>query len=436
MSMRYVSLRALQRSPSARPGTPESRWHAPLPNDDGGSLSRTRSIRTGPERLAQILGATTKTNQYGDYLSVRCWCAQPPRYSPDSRALKLLSPEAPDQIADPDQWLFLDTETTGLAGGSGTYAFLVGIAWWEGGGLEIEQFFLREYSEEHALLFTLRERIAEHPVVVTFNGKSFDWPLLETRYRMSRKISVPTLLAHLDFLHPARNLWRLRLGSVRLSELERHVLGWDRGADLLSGVIPQIYFDYLRGGSPERLVPVLNHNQMDLRGLAALSSRILSLLSDAETLGQDGLELFGVSRICEKRGEHTRARNLYEKSIASLLPTETDRAARRSLARLAKREGDFELACELWKEALGNSRHGYEAYEQLAIYYEHKGRNPDQARQIVQQGLNELRRAIQVGDIAPGPYREIKAKFDYRMERLERKSSRPLWDALALQPQA
>ena len=222
-------------------------------------------------------------------------------------------PDAPDEIADVDQWLFLDTETTGLAGGSGTYAFLVGIAWWEGGGLEIEQFFLREYSEERALLCALRERIAERPVLVTFNGKSFDWPLLETRYRMSRKISVPTPRAHLDFLHPARNLWRLRLGSVRLSELERHVLGWDRGADMLSGLIPQIYFDYLRGGPPECLFPVLNHNQMDLRGLAALSSRILSLLSDAENLGQDGLELFGVSRICEKRGEHTRARKLYEK---------------------------------------------------------------------------------------------------------------------------
>jgi len=436
MSTRYVSLRALQRSPTARSGTPETRWHAPLPNDDGRLLYSTRTIRIDPERLAQILGATTKTNQYGNYLSVRCWCPQPPRYSPDCRALKLLSPEAPDQIADPDQWLFLDTEATGLAGGSGTYAFLVGIAWWEGGGLEIEQFFLREYSEERSMLFALRERIAEYPVLVTFNGKSFDWPLLETRYRMSRKISVPTPRAHLDFLHPARNLWRLRLGSVRLSELERHVLGWDRGADLLSGMIPQIYFDYLRGGPPERLVPVLNHNQMDLRGLAALSSRKLSLLSDAETLGQDGLELFGVSRICEKRGEHTRARSLYEKSIASILPSETDRVARRSLARLAKREGDFELACELWKEALGNSRHGYEAYEQLAIYYEHKVRNPDRARQIVQQGLNELRRAIQGGDIAPGPYREIKAKFDYRMERLERKSKRPLWDALALQPQA
>jgi uncharacterized protein len=431
MSMRYTSLKALQRPPRSAPA--ETTAYPTLLGADG--ISR-HTVRPDVERLAQVLGATTKTNQYGEFLSVRCWCAQPPSFSPDPRALKLLLPDAPEKIADAGEWLFLDTETTGLSGGSGTYPFLVGIAWWEGGGLEIEQLFMREYSEERSLLFALRERIAEHPVVVTFNGKSFDWPLLETRYRMTRKISAPTPRAHLDFLHPARHLWRLRLGSVRLSELERHVLGWDRGADLLSGLIPQIYFDYLRGRPPERLVPVLNHNQLDLRGLAALSSRILSLLSEAETLGQDGLELFGVSRICEKRGEDTRARSLYEKSIASFLPIETDRVARRSLARLAKRQGDFELACELWRDALGNSRHGYEAYEQLAIYYERKARDPEQAQEIVHQALDELRRAIQVGDIAPGPYRDIKARFDHRMERLGRKSQRPLLDSLATQTQA
>ena len=440
MSMRYVSLdrvrglKALRRS--SAPGTLALGRQSSLLNDDAGCHSCTKLVPYDPDRLSQALGATPKTNQYGSYLSVRCWCAQPARYSPEIRALRLLIPNAPDEIADPEQWLFLDTETTGLAGGSGTYAFLVGIAWWEGGGLEIEQFFLHEYSEERSLLFALRERIAEHPVLATFNGKSFDWPLLETRYRMSRRISVPAPRAHLDFLHPARNLWRLRLGSVRLSQLVRHVLGWDRGADLLSGLIPQIYFDYLRGGPPERLIPVLNHNQMDLRGLAALSSRILSLLSDAENLGQDGLELFGVSRICEKKGENSRARKLYEKSITSILPAETDRAARRSLARLAKREGDFDVACELWKHALGNSRHGYEAYEQLAIYYERNARNPEQARRVVRQALDELRRAIQVGNIAPGPYREIKARFDHRMERLERKSQRPLLEDWAIQARA
>lgn len=437
MSMRYVrfnrlgGLKALQRSASV-----DSSRNAPLRNHNGGSASRIPTVRIDPGYLARVLGGAIKTNHFGEYLSIRCWCAQPAKYSPEHRALKLLMPEAPEVIADPEQWLFLDTETTGLAGGSGTYAFLVGVAWWEGGGLEMEQFFLREHSEERSLLFALRERIAEHPVVVTFNGKSFDWPLLETRYRMSRKISVPTPRAHIDFLHPARNLWRLRLGSVRLSELERKVLGWDRGADLISGLIPQIYSDYLRGGPPERLVPVLNHNQMDLRGLAALAGRILSLLNDVEYLGQDGSELFGVSRICDKRGEHIRAQSLYQKSIASFLPAETDRMARRSLARLAKRQGDFDMACELWRDAIGNSRHGYQAYEQLAMYYEHKSRDLDRAREIVQQALGELRRAIQAGDIAPVPYREIKARFDRRMQRLERKSKRPLLDGMAMQAQA
>jgi tetratricopeptide (TPR) repeat protein len=175
---------------------------------------------------------------------------------------------------------------------------------------------------------------------------------------------------------------------------------------------------------------------MDLRGLAALSSRILLLLSDAENIGENGLELFSVSRICERRGEHGRARKLYEKSIAAFLPTETERAARRSLARLAKREGDFDLACELWKNAVGNLRHGYEAYEHLAIYYEHKARNPEQARQIVLRAIDELRRANQAGDIAPGAYHEIRARFDHRMERLERRNRRPLLDTLAMQAQA
>jgi len=406
---RVRGLKALRRSIS---GTASPELQPPLVNDYRESYAPAAAVRNEADRLGQTLGATEKTNRYGEHLSLHCWCGEPARYTPNVDALRLLMPGAPEVVADPERWLFLDTETTGLAGGTGTYAFLVGIAWWEGGGLEIEQFFMREYSEERSLLFALAERIAERPVLVTFNGKSFDWPLLETRYRMSRKLPPPLPRAHLDFLHPARTLWRLRLRSVRLPELERHVLGRERGVDLLSGLIPQIYFDYLRGGPHHRLVPVFHHNQMDLRGLAALSGRILSLFGDAENLGQDGLELFGVSRVCEKRGENTRARKLYEKSIASVLPSETDRAARRSLARLAKREGDFSLACDLWEGALGNSRHGYEAYEQLAIYYEHKARNPEQARQLVRRAIDELRRANHTGDIASSAYREIKARFE------------------------
>jgi uncharacterized protein len=199
-----------------------------VPPGDGRDISRgmTPDIPAGAERLAELLGAAPQQNRFGEHLALRRWFSDAVgddgksaalESQIDAAALRLIAPDAPDEVADPQQWLFLDTETTGLAGGSGTYAFLVGIAWWDAGGLEVEQFFMRDHSEEHSLLVALAERMAERRVLVTFNGKTFDWPLLETRYRMTRKIQPPVPCAHLDFLHPARNLWRRRLGSVRTS---------------------------------------------------------------------------------------------------------------------------------------------------------------------------------------------------------------------------
>jgi tetratricopeptide (TPR) repeat protein len=155
---------------------------------------------------------------------------------------------------------------------------------------------------------------------------------------------------------------------------------------------------------------------------------VLSLLADEETCGHDALELYGVSRICERRGELKRARKLYERSIASSLPAKADRAARRSLARLAKRQGDYALALELWEKTLGNSREGLEAYEQLAIYYEHHVREPQRAAEITRRALAELRCAYRLGTIATGAYREDRAKFEHRLARLERKSGPTLLD--------
>src|SRR5271156_6093188 len=153
-------------------------------------VSRVRgfspALPDGAERLAEMLQAKVLSNPLGEHLTVRKWFSEPivcapPEGSVVAEALRLLAPGACAEVADPRQWLFLDTETTGLMGGTGTYPFMVGIAWWDAGGLEVEQFFMRELTEEHALLLTLAERMAERPVLVTFNGKSFDWPLLETR---------------------------------------------------------------------------------------------------------------------------------------------------------------------------------------------------------------------------------------------------------------
>jgi uncharacterized protein YprB with RNaseH-like and TPR domain len=388
------------------------------------------ALPDGAEELAKLLEGKALNNHFGEHLAVRKWFSEPigfpaPEGELNVSALRLLAPGACAEVSDPRQWLFLDTETTGLMGGTGTYPFLVGIAWWDAGGLEVEQFFMRDYSEEHALLVTLAERMAQRPVLVTFNGKSFDWPLLETRYRMTRKLAPPTPRAHLDFLHPARNLWRIRLGSVRLAELEKHVLGWDRGADLISAMIPQFYFDYLRGGSPEPLVQIFLHNQMDLRGLAGLASRVLSILAEPDAHNPDGLELFGLSRICERRGETGRAQRHYAASIAADLPPETDRAARQSLARLAKRTRDFPLALELWESILGNSREGFEAYEQLAIYYEHQLGEKARAAALVHQALAELRKTSRVGLITAALHRQYRTRFERRLARLERPGRAP-----------
>jgi len=388
------------------------------------------TLPDGAEELAKMLEGKALSNHFGEHLAVRKWFSEPigfpaPEGELNPSALRLLASDACAEVRDPSQWLFLDTETTGLMGGTGTYPFLVGIAWWDAGGLEVEQFFMRDYSEEHSLLVTLAERMAERPVLVTFNGKSFDWPLLETRYRMTRKLAPPTPRAHLDFLHPARNLWRIRLGSVRLAELEKHVLGWDRGADLISAMIPQFYFDYLRGGSPEPLVQIFLHNQMDLRGLAGLASRVLSILAEPDAHNPDGLELFGLSRICERRGETGRAQRHYAASIAADLPPETDRAARQSLARLAKRTRDFPLALELWESILSNSREGFEAYEQLAIYYEHQLGEKARAAALVHQALAELRKTSRVGLITAALHRQYRTRFERRLARLERPGRAP-----------
>jgi hypothetical protein len=384
----------------------------------------------GADDLARLLGATVQKTRHGEHLSVRRWFSDTSPGDVTMPALRLLAPDAPDEAADQNNWLFLDTETTGLAGGTGTYAFLIGIAWWDAGGLEVEQFFMRDHSDEHSVLATLKERLAERRILVTFNGKSFDWPLLETRFRMTRSISPKAPRAHLDLLHTSRHLWRPRIGSVRLCELERHVLGRNRSHDIVSDLIPQIYFDFLRGGCAEQLVPVFYHNQMDLVGLAALTGRVFSLLAAPESECADALEVFGVSRICDRRGESSRARDLYAHAIARVLPKQVDGTARAALARLAKREGDFARATSLWMELRGISREGLEAYVELAKYFEHRMRRPKRAAELIAEALTELQRSRSIDFVSPARTGKWRTDLDKRLARLRNKCSTSQNEAL------
>ena len=352
------------------------------------------------------------------------------------------SPEGPpacqnNGVQDPQNWLFLDTETTGISGGTGTYAFLIGIAWWEAGGLQIEQFLMRDFSEEHSVLLELAARIAERPVLVTFNGKTFDWPLLESRYVMTRSIRVPELAAHLDLLHPARAIWKLRLGSVRLMELERHVLdarrlGWDRADDVPSAMIPQFYFDYLRGRSVAPLAAVVRHNRNDLRGLAALFGKLNELLgSEGYHKDSDGLDLFGLSRFLDRRGEAARALSACTAARELGLPIALDALAQWQLARMAKQRGEHAEAARIWQELSRDADWRAASCEELARFHERQRKDLSTALGYARQAMAVLSR----GGRAPAP-RENSANRGFeglstgelqRVERLRKRVARLEW---------
>ncbi|HMD07824.1 MAG TPA: ribonuclease H-like domain-containing protein [Candidatus Acidoferrum sp.] len=371
--------------------------------------SRPADLRAPDQEdaIARLIDAGVARNHFGEHLVLRNWFSTPEFVDPSPVALELLSRTRDLEISrrtraaleDPSKWLFLDTETTGLAGGTGTYAFLIGLAWWDAGALQVEQLFMRDFTEEYSLLHELAARVAERPVLVTFNGKTFDWPLLDSRFTMTRTIPTPRLAAHLDLLHPARALWKLRLGSVRLVELEQRVLdmprlGWHREDDIASSLIPRYYFDYLRGGSADPLVSVMRHNQMDLRGLAALFGKINTLLASqkADRDGVDSLDLFGLSRFFERRGDSDRAQVACSQALDLGLPAEFRPRAHRELALLAKRRGDHTAAAALWLELAADPRDGVLACEQLAIHYERRAKDPARATEFARLGLAKLQR--------------------------------------------
>ena len=273
-------------------------------------------------------------------------------HEPEAQALQLLlrsriaCKPVHAHLSNPEKWLFLDTEATGFIGGGGNLAFLIGLAWWDSGGIQIEQLFMREAAEEYSILLELARRLRKRPVLVTFNGKSFDWPLLASRFRMTRAIETPILDAHFDFLHPAREIWKLQIGSVKLGHLEERVLGpevlgWSRREDIESAMIPGVYFDYVCGRA-HRLEAVFRHNRMDLRGLAAVASRILQMLStNADPASENDLqplELYGVARFFGRRGEYARARRCCERALELGLPDGIASQARRERAKFTKRE--------------------------------------------------------------------------------------------------
>jgi hypothetical protein len=308
---------------------------------------------------------------------------------------------------------FLDTETTGLSGGTGTAAFLIGVGSVEGDRFQVRQYFMRDYNEEPALLEALAADLARFDHLVTYNGRQFDVPLLETRYRLDRRRFPLVESLHLDLLHPARRLWKLRLESCRLQSLEQALLGATRVGDVPGDEIPAIYFRYIRGRDPGSLGRVLQHNLVDVISLAALAALACHWVSGMEI--EDSRDCFSLARVLERAELHQRAEGLYRRALERD-PGPLRAPAQIRLGDYAKRRGEFEAALGMWEEAAQSGE--CLAFRELAIHHERRRRDPSQALAVVVWGLERL------GGSPDGCCQRTLRDFARRRLRLEAKLER------------
>ncbi len=318
---------------------------------------------------------------------------------------------------DLSSFIFLDTETSGLAGGTGTYAFLVGAARFIGGDFVLKQFFMRDPAEEPALLEALAEFLAPGQALVTFNGKAFDAPLLSTRYTLH---SIPNPFkdfAHLDLLPLSRRLWRARLESRALKYLEENILQAPRTAEEVPGYeIPWLYFDYLRTGDARPLKGVFYHNAMDVVAMAGLLNYVATMLADPFHEGiEHALDVISIARLFEDLGQWETAARLFERGLQMTLTESDFWEAVRRLSGLQKRRGDFDEALRLWQQAASEG-HIY-AHVELAKYYEHRCRDPKSALQWTLSALADLTRL----DLPVYVRKHWEQELKHRRERLEKR---------------
>ncbi|MDQ2841848.1 MAG: ribonuclease H-like domain-containing protein [Acidobacteriota bacterium] len=298
------------------------------------------------------------------------------------------------QAAEPGRWAFLDTETTGLAGGSGTYAFLIGVGRITPAGFAVRQYFMREYVEERSILLALEEHLAEFDVLITYNGRSYDQPLLETRFLMNRHKPPFGRLGHLDLLYGARRLWKLRLDSCRLTQLEQEILGVYREGDLAGELIPYVYFEYLRTKEAQRLIPVFHHNAIDILTLACLTAIVPAAFrnTDCDSLSRVGVrlgpELAGIARWLKAAGECEQALELLKRAVDAGLPDGLLFRSLWDIACLQKKLGRPFEALPIFIELSGcRNEHRAPALEELAKYYEHEECNYALALDFTEQAL-------------------------------------------------
>ncbi len=333
----------------------------------------------------------------GDWLSLR------------PGALEVIAGDGRFAAVDPRRVVFFDSETTGLAGGTGTIPFMLGFGWFAGEAFAARIFVLLNLDREAEFLEAVGRFLEEQDfaAVVTYNGKAFDMPLLETRCILQRRRPPFQDLPHLDFLFPARTIWRNTFDSRKLGYLGEMLLGLSREDDVDGADIPALYFSFLRSRAFSLLEPVVEHNAMDLVGLAAVVL-LGALYLDDHSLTGDGGEIFGLGRLCERAGLLERAEELYKAARESSSRDDVSALAARRLSVLLKKKRLYDEALELWQQLAAG--HDARAQRELSVHFEHRERDFVTALRYVEQAIDE-------GGLTPARQREM----EKRLQRLRKK---------------
>ena len=309
-----------------------------------------------------------------------------------------------------EELLFLDTETTGLSGGAGTCAFLVGAGFFSGDSFHVHQFFMRDFNEEKAMLSHFREMIPKARALVTFNGKAFDAPLLEGRFILQRRKASLSALPHLDLLFPSRKLWKGIFEDCRLVTLEEKVLGSPRHDDIDGSLIPQCYFDYLHSGETSMIGRIFTHNRHDIIALAALAAKIGLMLENP--LNENGQGLVRLGRLHSERGDKAAGRLCLEKAIGAELEQSDRTLAAKELSLHYRREGRYAESAEILEKLIhGGGCGDTSIFIELAKHYEHREKDCRKALALVRHLLGHL----------PSGQLSLRDELLHRKARLERK---------------
>ena len=317
--------------------------------------------------------------------------------------------------------LFFDTETTGLAGGSGTYIFLAGFGYFENSKFIIKQFFLRDFPDEPAILHAIYELMKQFDGIVSFNGKSFDLPLLQSRliyHRIKTEFKNPP---HLDLLHAARRVWKHRLKDCSLGNLEFEIINVRRDNDVPSYLIPPLYFEYLRTKDAQPMKKVFYHNEIDILSLVSLTIMLNQIHEQPIEKLESHIDLKTLAKHYENTHQWQRNIPIYKSLIEMEISPEVKTDLSIRLGYCYKSLGQWENAVTIWEQLMTDGKFRIETYEELAKYYEHRVRDFAKAEQVVQQALTSLEIVAQ---IQPNNFHTDYCKnLTYRLQRIQRKKA-------------